>query len=155
RTHGRQLAGPWWGRLAAAGAGLVAGAFVGKLLEGPMMLSSGELIVCMAAFGLIGALAAVLVLTIVLLAVLHGRYLFVVGAAALAVYLFGWFLVGWLRDTGTFGSFLTVLLVMALMLGPVVVLLIQRLVYEFSDRALALVLERRYPQLLGDRLITA
>ena len=41
------------------------------------------------------------------------------------------------------------------LLAVVVVKVILRLVREFRDSALALVLERRFPRQLGDRLITA
>jgi hypothetical protein len=41
------------------------------------------------------------------------------------------------------------------MVGPVVGIVIVRLMHDFSDAAIALVLERRFPKVLGDRLITA
>src|SRR5262249_26790751 len=41
------------------------------------------------------------------------------------------------------------------LLAVVIFKVVTRVVREFNDRALALVLERRYPKLLGDRLITA
>src|SRR5262245_57862350 len=44
----------------------------------------------------------------------------------------------------------------ALILGGLSIFMVaKRLLYDFSDPALALVLERRFPDLLGDRLITA
>jgi hypothetical protein len=53
------------------------------------------------------------------------------------------------------GPYLSALLVLLLLAGPVVFLAIKRLRHDFHDDAIALVLERRFPRQLGDRLITA
>ena len=52
-------------------------------------------------------------------------------------------------------GWLAAALVVLLMVGPVVAVVALRLLRDFSDPALALVLERRFPGVLGDRLITA
>lgn len=63
--------------------------------------------------------------------------------------------VDWVQDA-PWGLRLSVLLVgVAILVGLVVTRVLLRLNREFSYPALALVLEKRYPKLLGDRLITA
>ncbi|MFO0927085.1 MAG: hypothetical protein U0736_08585 [Gemmataceae bacterium] len=91
------------------------------------------------------------------------------GAAAVALVLAAWFWVGLLVDYGLFRAVLfdwvqatpwglraAVLIIVAgalvaVFLGTVLL----RLLREFSDATMALVLERRFPKELGDRLITA
>ena len=46
-------------------------------------------------------------------------------------------------------------MVLALLTGPAVFVALRRLLHDFRDPAIALVLERRFPKELGDRLITA
>src|SRR5712692_3630199 len=91
------------------------------------------------------------------------------GAAVFLLYLALWFWIGLLLDyvffkvTGidwvqvlSHGFRLGLLLVLlAGLLAVVAVKVVLRLVREFREAALALVLERRFPNLLGDRLITA
>jgi hypothetical protein len=91
------------------------------------------------------------------------------GLAWLIIYLALWFWIGLLLDYGFFKAFtidwvqelprslrVAVLSVLAAGLAALIVLkLARRLFREFRASALALVLERRFPQLLGDRLITA
>jgi hypothetical protein len=64
---------------------------------------------------------------------------------------FAWVLVG----LGDFGPTATGMLVALLLLGPAIFLAAKRLFHDFSDPSLALVLERRFPKILGDRLITS
>jgi hypothetical protein len=66
-----------------------------------------------------------------------------------------WFCVGLAADQGVIGSGMTGFLLALLLLGPAAFLAAKRLFHDFHPRALALVLERRFPQILGDRLITA
>lgn len=98
-------------------------------------------------------------------------YVIVEGVAVLFVYLALWFWIGLALDYGFFRLFtldwvqvlegwwglrLSLLVVLiAGLLAVVAVKAILRLTREFRNAALALVLERRFPQLLGDRLITA
>src|SRR6516165_10177771 len=93
------------------------------------------------------------------------------GVAVLLMYLALWFWIGLIIDYGFFKLFkldwvqalegwwgirLSVLLVLiAGLLAVVAVKVVLRVWREFRDGPLALVLERRFPQLLGDRLITA
>lgn len=91
------------------------------------------------------------------------------GAAVVGLYLTLWFWIGLIFDYGVFRLFhfdwvqetswgvrcgLFVVLVSGL-LAALALTVVTRLLREFRDTALALVLERRYPQILGDRLITA
>src|SRR5262249_18423262 len=78
-----------------------------------------------------------------------------------AAYFAAWVLLGVALDDKGFTSFFLskdfvvgaiVAVVLALLVSFVV---IKRLRYEFRDAALALLLERKFPQQLGDRLITA
>jgi hypothetical protein len=108
-------------------------------------------------------------------------YVTVEGVAALLLYLALWFWIGLALDYGLFlltrseiffqitreapldwvqvlpvwfrGGVL--LLLIAGVLALVAFKVIVRLFYDFRDTALALVLERKFPRLLGDRLITA
>ena len=98
-------------------------------------------------------------------------YVSLEGAAVLLMYLALWFWIGLAVDYGFFRLFgvdwvevlqgvrgLRVALLVVLIAGLlafVAVKVILRLLYEFRDAALALVLERRFPKVLGDRLITA
>lgn len=91
------------------------------------------------------------------------------GLAVTVLYLSLWFWIGLLLDYGVFKAFaldwVQVLphtfrvvvfgLLLAGLLAVVAVKMVLRLVREFRNAALALVLERRFPGLLGDRLITA
>jgi hypothetical protein len=103
-------------------------------------------------------------------------YVTLEGAAIFLLYLTLWFWIGLLLDFGVFKLFsfdwvqqmprlvgdtfpimrigMLVILVAGL-LALVAVKVILRIVREFRDPALALVLERRFPRQLGDRLITA
>jgi hypothetical protein len=96
-------------------------------------------------------------------------YVLLEGLAVLVIYLALWFWVGLLVDYGVFRAFTVdwvqelprgfraaLLAILALgLLTLLVVTVFTRLFREFRDAALALVLERRFPALLGDRLITA
>jgi hypothetical protein len=97
------------------------------------------------------------------------RYVVLEGLAIVCLYLALWFWLGLLFDYGVFKAFGfdwvqelprgfrgTLLVILAG--GLVIVLaakLFRRLFVEFRPEALALVLERRFPKVLGDRLITA
>src|SRR5207249_1213482 len=97
------------------------------------------------------------------------RYVVLEGLLTAALFAAGWFAVGLLLDFGVFKLFTwdwaqdAPAWVRAAALGVAVVLLLAilvkriafRLYRELSYPALALVLERRFPKQLGDRLITA
>lgn len=96
-------------------------------------------------------------------------YVSIEGAAILVVYLALWFWIGLAVDYGFFRllgvDWVQVLpwglragvlsILVAGLLALLVLKVTLRLMREFRDAALALVLERRFPRLLGDRLITA
>jgi hypothetical protein len=73
----------------------------------------------------------------------------------LIIYLGGWIFIGLLVHNGLHAEFLIGLLVLGWMIVPPVGLIASLLFTRFGERSLALVLERRFPKLLGDRLITA
>lgn len=97
------------------------------------------------------------------------RYVTAEGMAIVLLYLALWFWIGLLFDYGVFKAlavdwvqilphaFRTGVLcvLVAGLLAVVAVTIVLRLTREFSAPALALVLERRFPRVLGDRLITA
>src|SRR5262245_49034967 len=97
------------------------------------------------------------------------RYVTLEGLGVVGVYLALWFWVGLALDFGVFKAFRVdwvqelprgvrggLLLVLMLgLLAVVAVKVVRRLMVEFRPPALALVLERRFPEQLGDRLITA
>lgn len=96
-------------------------------------------------------------------------YVSIEGAAVLLIYLALWFWIGLILDYGFFKVFtvdwvqvlpwgLRAGILVVLVSGLIALLVVRvtlRLMREFRDQALALVLERRFPKLLGDRLITA
>jgi hypothetical protein len=91
------------------------------------------------------------------------------GLAILGVYVALWFWIGLLLDFGFFKAFgvdwvqitpweLRAVVLAGLLLGLAALVtfkVLVRLLREFRDDSLALLLERRFPVLLGDRLITA
>ncbi len=91
------------------------------------------------------------------------------GAAIVCLYLALWFWIGIVLDYGVFRLFHfdwvqvlswgvrcgVLVTILAGLATAVVVKVLTRLFREFRDSALALVLERRFPAILGDRLITA
>jgi hypothetical protein len=97
------------------------------------------------------------------------RYVGLEGAAVVGIYLALWFWLGLLFDFGVFKAFgldwvqemprnVRAGILIALAVGLVAVVgfkIVRRLLVEFRPPALALLLERRFPEQLGDRLITA
>lgn len=97
------------------------------------------------------------------------RYVSLEGLLAVLLFLAAWFWLAMLLDYGVFKLFAfdwaleapkamrSVALVLAVgaLLALVVTKVVLRLTRDFSDSALALVLEKRYPHILGDRLISA
>src|SRR5262249_39596645 len=97
-------------------------------------------------------------------------YVSLEGVTLLGLFLALWFWIGLLLDYGSFRLFLldwvqwdqsrwmrgTVLVSAVLaLLALLVITVLLRLLVHFTDAALALLLERRFPKQLGDRLITA
>src|SRR6266851_6209183 len=82
-------------------------------------------------------------------------YLLLLVVPFLILYLAGWGLIGLLAYNGLHIEVLIGLMVIGWMAVPAVGLILSRLFMRFGERSLALVLERRFPKLLGDRLITA
>jgi hypothetical protein len=96
-------------------------------------------------------------------------YVLLEGAAVVGIFVAMWFWIGVVLDYGVFkvtgldwAQFLPwgvraglLGLVVLALLGTAGWVVLTRLFREFSDAALALVLERRFPRQLGDRLITA
>jgi hypothetical protein len=97
------------------------------------------------------------------------RYVSIEGVLAVLLFLAAWFWLAMLLDYGVFKLFafdwaleapralrtLALILAVAALLALVVTKIVLRLTRDFSDTSLALVLEKRYPKILGDRLITA
>ena len=85
------------------------------------------------------------------------RTLLGVAVPLVIVYLAAWIGIAlWLdKPDGGLAPLAVGLLVFAILAGFATLIVVKRLLYDFRDTALALVLEKRYPELLGDRLITA
>src|SRR5262245_55879092 len=97
------------------------------------------------------------------------RYVSIEGALAVLLFMAVWFWLAMLIDYGVFKLFsfdgaldapktlrvVALVLAAAALLALLVTRIVLRLTRDFSDSSLALVLERRYPHILGDRLITA
>ena len=96
-------------------------------------------------------------------------YVTLEGLATVGLFLAVWFWFGLLLDYGSFKTFAfdwvqvapfglragILGVILAALLALVVTTVVVRLLRDFSHAALALVLERRFPKVLGDRLITA
>src|SRR4051794_19552986 len=97
------------------------------------------------------------------------RYVSIEGVLAVLLFLAAWFWLAMLLDYGVFKlfafdwaleahkGFRVVALVVAVgaLLALVATKVVIRLTRDFSDSSLALILEKRYPKILGDRLISA
>jgi hypothetical protein len=97
------------------------------------------------------------------------KYVVIEGILSVVIFMVAWFALAMILDYGVFKAFTwdwvqdgtkwirVVALVVALtLLGSIVVYrIVRRLTTELTYPALALVLERRFPKVLGDRLITA
>ncbi|WP_439629519.1 hypothetical protein [Gemmata sp.] len=97
------------------------------------------------------------------------RYVLIEGVLSVLLFLVAWFTLALVLDYGVFKAFgwdwvqdgayglrVAALAATAGLLGGIFVFRIaRRVLVEFSHGALALVLERKFPKLLGDRLITA
>ncbi len=97
------------------------------------------------------------------------RYVALEGLAVAGIFVALWFWLGLLFDYGVFKAFALdwvqelprgfrgtlLVLLLAALAALVIVKVVRRLLVEFRPPALALVLERRFPEVLGDRLITA
>jgi hypothetical protein len=96
-------------------------------------------------------------------------YVSLEGAAVVGLYLALWFWIGLILDYGVFRLFhfdwvqetpwaarcATLIVLLSGLAAAVAMKALTRLFREFRDDTLALVLERRFPKILGDRLITA
>lgn len=82
-------------------------------------------------------------------------YLLLLVVPFLILYLSGWGFIGFLVYQGLHLEGVIGLMVIFWMVAPAAGLMLARLFTHFGQRSLALVLERRFPKLLGDRLITA
>ncbi len=97
------------------------------------------------------------------------RYVSIEGVLAIALFLACWFWLAMVIDYGVFKVFsfdwaldapkalraIALVLAVAGLIALLVTKIFIRLTRDFSNSSLALVLEKRYPKLLGDRLITA
>ena len=138
-----------WLRAPVAALGCVAGAILCGLLGFHWFETTGFLIG--ASFGaILGDLLALVIIGIIVGLTRSEGYLVALTVPCVLAYLLGWLIAG-LAAPSIFAPILVVLL----MVGPVIAIVAVRLLHDFSDAAIALVLERRFPKKLGDRLITA
>jgi hypothetical protein len=144
-----------WVRAGLGLLGLVAGGIAGVIVGGRLVHNEAGIIIG-AGIGatLVGTAAWVFLGSMLYLLVDKGSYRLFVTLPVVGLYLAGWVVVGFFAEWGLAPA-LTGLLVLCLLAGPAIAVVVKRLLYDFRDRALALVLERRFPDILGDRLITA
>src|SRR5438477_12512593 len=97
------------------------------------------------------------------------RYVIIEGVLSAVLFVAAWFTLGlaldygvfkttgwdWARDGSWWVRFLALITAGALFVAILVFRIVRRLTTEFSYPSLALVLERKFPKILGDRLITA
>ncbi len=140
-----------WVRTPAAAAGSAAGAFLGILLGG-LFLGDAGAVICGALLAMLGDVFALLNVGVITNLLRGKGYLVAVTVPCVVAYLLGWLVAGLVAG---FSPWAAAVMVVLLMVGPVVAVVVLRLIRDFSDVALALVLERRFPKVLGDRLITA
>lgn len=152
----KQVAPLMWARSGLGLVGLFAGIRIGGSLGSD--LAGGSIWGATAAAAVGAALAGSVAWhfgSMLYLLVVEKQYRVLAGVPAFILYVTAWSLVGAGADEGVFGPGGTGFLLAALLLVPAAFLAAKRLFHDFRDRALALVLERRFPQVLGDRLITA
>src|SRR5262245_58078754 len=80
---------------------------------------------------------------------------FAIAVPVVILYFAGWIGLSFITNPVTVNPWLIGLIVLGLMALFTIIIIVKRMLYEFRDASLALVLERRFPKLLGDRLITA
>jgi hypothetical protein len=138
-------------RAPAAAVGCAVGAFVGVVLGA---LAGGPVgaIICSALLAMAGDVFGLLNVAVITCLLRGKGYLVALTVPCVAAYLLGWLVAGLLAGIS---PWLAATVVILLMVGPVIAVVALRLMRDFSDPALALVLERRFPGVLGDRLITA
>jgi hypothetical protein len=140
-----------WVRAPVAALGAVVGAVLGALL-GMQASDTIGAIIGSGLGALLGDLIALLNIGVITTFVRGQGYLVALTVPLVAVYLLGWLAAAALAGVS---PWLAGALVVLLMVGPVIAVTLARLLRDFRDEALALVLERRFPDVLGDRLITA
>jgi hypothetical protein len=141
-----------WVRAPVTAVGAALGAFLGAYLGYELFGSTAGAIVLSALLSISGDVAALVSIGVVTSLVRNQGYLVALTVPCVAAYLLGWLVAGLVAG---YVPFLAAVLVILLMVGPVLGVVVLRLTRDFSDPALALVLERRFPSVLGDRLITA
>jgi hypothetical protein len=145
-----------WVRAGLGLVGLILGSIFGGVLVAYLFSEHILAVTAGAAFG--AALAGMILWhlgSMLYLLIVDKQYRVLIGLPALACYVFLWLVVGAGADDDIYGQTATGFLIALLLLGPALFLAAKRLFHDFSHPALALVLERRFPKILGDRLITA
>jgi hypothetical protein len=148
---GVQSSVPRWVRTPSAALGSAAGAFAGVVV-GALLAGDAGAIIGAAVLAILGDVFALLNVGVIANLVRGKGYLVAFSVPCVLAYLLGWVIAGALAAVS---GWLAAGLVLLLMVGPVLAVVVLRLTRDFSDAALALVLERRFPKVLGDRLITA
>src|SRR5262249_27969557 len=145
-----------WVRAGLGLVGFIVGCVVGGWFAGYMF---SQHILAVTAGAAAGAALAGAILwhfgSMIYLLVVEKQYRVLMGVPTLLIYVLAWTMVGLGADLGYYGQGGTGFLIALLLLGPALFLAAKRLFHDFSHPALALVLERRFPRILGDRLITA
>ncbi len=97
------------------------------------------------------------------------KYVLIEGVLSVLLFVVAWFTIALVLDYGIFKAFswdwvhdgsyglrvAALVVTVGFLLGILIFRIARRIMVEFSHPALALVLERKFPKLLGDRLITA
>jgi hypothetical protein len=147
-----------WVRAPAAAVGAAVGAVLGALLG---MKAGGGVVGALIGSGvlaMLGDLIALVNVGVITGLVRRQGYLVALTVPCVLLYLLAWLLEGidiGIGATAGVNPWLTGTVLLLLMVAPVLFVVVGRLRYDFRDDALALVLERRFPAVLGDRLITA
>jgi hypothetical protein len=140
-----------WVRAPAAGAGCAIGALLGTLAGNYVSGTIGA-VVGSGLGAIVGDVIALVNVGVITTLIRGQSYLVPLAVPSVGVYLMLWVLAGL---AAAVSGWLAAAIVLLLMVGPVVAVTLARLLRDFRDDAIALVLERRFPAVLGDRLITA
>ncbi|HEX5269538.1 MAG TPA: MFS transporter, partial [Gemmataceae bacterium] len=135
----------------AAAVGSAAGAFVG-ITFGAVLAGDAGAVIGAALLAMAGDVFALVNVGVITNLARGKGYLVALTVPCVIAYLLAWLVAGLVAGVSSGAA---AVLVVLLIVGPVLAVAALRLTRDFSDPALALVLERRFPKVLGDRLITA
>jgi hypothetical protein len=141
-----------WVRACATAVGAAAGALLGAWLGYAVFGGTISAIILSGLLAIVGDVFALVNIGVIAGMVRGQGYLVALTVPCVVAYLLGWLVAAL---AAAVSPWLAGGIIVLLMVGPVLFVTMARLTRDFSSASLALVLERRFPEVLGDRLITA